>query len=82
MGPRRLGPFKVIERIGDLDYRLELPDWMRIHNVIHVDRLSPYHENGLPSPNALNLSLLMEKRNGRLKKFFKVDTSAVVYTIW
>ena len=23
---------------------------MRIHNVIHVDRLSPYHENGLPSP--------------------------------
>ena len=50
LGPRRLGPFKVIERIGDLDYRLELPDWMRIHNVIHVDRLSPYHENGLPSP--------------------------------
>ena len=50
MGPRRLGPFKVIERIGDLDYRLELPDWMRIHNVIHVDQLSPYHENGLPPP--------------------------------
>ena len=50
LGPRCLGPFKVIERIGDLDYRLELPDWMRIHNVIHVDRLSPYYENGLPSP--------------------------------
>ena len=42
LGPRQLGPFKVLERVGDLDYRLELPVWLKIHDVIHVNRLSPW----------------------------------------
>ena len=25
LGPRQLGPFKILERIGDLDFKLELP---------------------------------------------------------
>ena len=37
LGPRQLGPFKVIERRGDLDYKLELPDWLKIHPVFHVN---------------------------------------------
>lgn len=45
LGPCQLGPFKVLEHIGDLDYRLELPDWLKIHLVIHVNRLSPWHNN-------------------------------------
>ena len=35
-----------------------------------------------PPPSALNSSSLMEKRNGRLKKFFKVNTLAAVYGSW
>ena len=50
LGPRQLGPFKVLERIGDLNYRLELPDWLKIHPVFHVDRLSPWRDNGLRKP--------------------------------
>ena len=41
LGPRQLGPFKVLERVGTLDYRIELPAWLHINPVIHVDRLSP-----------------------------------------
>ncbi|KAF8750036.1 hypothetical protein RHS01_09663 [Rhizoctonia solani] len=37
---QRLGPFKVIERISDRAYRLELPPTMRIHNVFYVGLLS------------------------------------------
>jgi len=40
--PRWIGPFKVLARIGDLAYRLELPDVMKIHNVFHVSRLKKY----------------------------------------
>jgi hypothetical protein len=50
LGPKQLGPFKVLERIGNLDYRLELPAWLKIHNVIHVNRLAPWKDNGLDKP--------------------------------
>ena len=50
LGPRQLGPFEVTERIGDLDYRLKLPRTLRLHDVFHVDRLAPYHDNGIKAP--------------------------------
>ena len=50
LGPRQLGPFKVLERVGELDYRIELPAGLNINPVIHVDRLSPWRDNGLTQP--------------------------------
>ncbi|KAF8688056.1 hypothetical protein RHS03_09828, partial [Rhizoctonia solani] len=37
---QRLGPFKVIEKISNRAYCLELPSTMRIHNVFYVGLLS------------------------------------------
>lgn len=34
--PRWLGPFRILQRLGPLTYRLELPANMRIHPVIHI----------------------------------------------
>jgi hypothetical protein len=31
-----LGPFKVLEKLSDLAYRLELPEHLKIHNVFYV----------------------------------------------
>jgi hypothetical protein len=55
LGDLQLGPYKVIERLGDLDYRLELPPSLsRLHPVFHVDKLSPWKGNDvngiLPPP--------------------------------
>jgi hypothetical protein len=50
LGPKRLGPFKVFEQIGNLNYQLELPAWLKIHNVIHVNCLAPWKDNGLDKP--------------------------------
>ena len=38
--PRYLGPYRIIERIGAVAYRLELPQELSdIHNVFHVSVL-------------------------------------------
>ena len=43
LNPRYIGPFRIIERIGPVAYRLELsPELSRIHNVFHVLMLRKY----------------------------------------
>jgi hypothetical protein len=46
----QLGPFKVIKHIGDLDFKLELPHYLKLHPIFHVNCLAPYQNNGLDKP--------------------------------
>ena len=45
LGPKQLGPFEIIEVLSDVDYRLKLPPALRIHDIFHIDCLSPYKGN-------------------------------------
>jgi hypothetical protein len=49
--PRRHGPFKVIQVMSDVNYRLELPTQWSIHPMFHIDLLTPYRETIMPGPN-------------------------------
>nr|GFA17188.1 putative reverse transcriptase domain-containing protein [Tanacetum cinerariifolium] len=44
LNSRYVGPLKVLERIGDVAYKLDLPEELsRVHNTLHMSNLKKCH---------------------------------------
>lgn len=61
LAPRFYGPYKILARIGDVAYQLELPARARICDVFHVGLLEPYFSDTPSSP-----PLLPDMQHGRV----------------
>nr|GEY81906.1 hypothetical protein [Tanacetum cinerariifolium] len=62
LNPRYVGPFKVLERIGDVAYKLDLPkELSRVHDMFHVSNLKKCHADeplAVPVHNTFHMSNL------------------------
>ena len=57
LSPRYIGPFEILERVGNLAYRLALPPSLsRVHNVFHVSQLRKYVADTSHIINSTSLS--------------------------
>jgi hypothetical protein len=53
LGPHFYGPFKIIEWVDDVAYKLKLPTGAKLHSVFHVSLLKPYHGTMPNGPDIL-----------------------------
>ncbi len=51
--PKRHGPFPIVQVMSPINYRLKLPTQWSIHDVFHIDLLTPYWETNLHRSNYL-----------------------------
>src|SRR6266702_1815779 len=51
LAPKRHGPFPIVQVMSSVNYQLKLPTQWSIHDVFHIDLLTPYRETDVHGSN-------------------------------
>ncbi|KAM1370587.1 hypothetical protein ACFX2F_041029 [Malus domestica] len=91
LSPRYIGPYVIIERVGEVAYRLELPpELSKVHNVFHVSMLRYYISDPShvipPQPLEINPDLTYDEEPVTIldwkDKVLRNKTVSLVKVLW
>lgn len=71
--PKYNGPYKVLERVGNLAVRIELPAGSRAHPVIHVEALKLYQPHGIEGVAPPQVLELVEGTGAQQRRVYEVE---------
>ena len=71
LSPKYYGPYKVLQKISSMAYKLELPASSRVHLVFHVSYLKKVSYDTLPVLRYYKNLMGKEKSSWSLKKLLK-----------
>ena len=49
LSQKRIGPYKILAKVGKVAYKLDIPRRLRIFDTFHVSKLEQYHADPFPS---------------------------------
>ena len=91
LSPMFIGPFEILDRIGEVAYRLAIPpSLLAVHNVLHVSMIRKYVSNPSHVLSYENLELdedlSYEEKPVRIldrkEKVLRTKTIALVKVMW
>lgn len=74
MAKRFYGPFRIVQRIGPMAHKLDLPESSRIHPVFHCSLLKPYTPSTTPPEVPLSLPASSEDHQPLIFPLAILDT--------
>ena len=51
LSAKNFGPYDIVEQVGPVDFRLQLPRQNKVHPVFHASKLIPYHKDEIGDRN-------------------------------
>ena len=86
---RFIGPFTVLEEVGDINYRLTLPLYIKTHSVFYVGRLKryvdpqeityPHRSNDTDGDTDCDSSVAADQATGKTKNYLYTSEGLVEY---
>ena len=74
LAKRFYGPFRIVQRVGPVAYKLELPESSRIHKLFHCSLLKPYTPSTTPPEVPLSLPASSEEHQPLISPLVILDT--------